>query len=59
MSDISDLLKDAANLFAQLAVEYENNNKNIQSQLSHLEVKTAENREALRTAAEAILKNLS
>jgi hypothetical protein len=59
MPDISDLLKDAANLFAQLAAEYENNEKNIQNQLSNLEVRTAENREALRTAAEAILKNLS
>ncbi len=59
MTDISALLTTAADIFAQLAEAYENDNKRTQNRLSHLEVKTAENREALRAAAEAILKNLS
>jgi hypothetical protein len=59
MSDISDLLKDAANIFAQLATAYEDDRKRTQDQLAHLENKTAENREALRAAAESILNNLS
>jgi hypothetical protein len=59
MPDISDLLKDAANIFAQLAAEYENDRKHTQDQLAHLETKTAENREALRAAAESIISKLS
>lgn len=59
MTDISDLLKEAANVFAQLAVEHENYNKCIQNRLNELEAKTVENREALKAAAEAVLKNLS
>ena len=59
MPDISDLLKNAANIFAQLAAEYENDRKHTQDRLAHIESKTAENREALRAAAEAILKNIN
>jgi hypothetical protein len=59
MAYISDLLKDAANIFAQLAVAYEEDNKRTQDHLAYLETKTAENREALKVAAEAILNKLS
>ncbi len=58
MPNISDLLKDAANIFAQLAVAYEDDRKRTQDHLAHLEKKTAENREALRAVAESILNNL-
>ena len=59
MPDIGDLLKDAANIFAQLAAAYEDDRKRTQDHLCHLENKTAENREALRAVAESILKNLN
>jgi hypothetical protein len=59
MPDISDLLKDAANIFAQLATAYEEEQRSTRARLDHVEYKTAENREALKAAAEAILKNLS
>ena len=58
MPNISDLLKDAANIFAQLAAAYEDDRKRTQDHLAHLEKKTAENREALRAVAESILNNL-
>ena len=58
MYNISDLLKDAANMFTQLATAYEDDRKRTQDQLAYLENRTAENREALRAAAETILNNL-
>jgi hypothetical protein len=59
MPDISDLLKEAANVFAQLATAYEEEQRSTRARLDHIEYKTAENREALKAAAEAILKNLN
>ena len=57
MPDIVDLLKSAANIFAELAEAYEHDNDYINERIDAVENKTDKNREALR-AAESILTNL-
>lgn len=58
-TDVSDLLRNAANIFSQLAEAYEQDKRSNDNRLANIEVKTYENRKALKTAAELILDKLN
>lgn len=58
-TDVSDLLRNAADIFSQLAEAYEQDKRRNDNRLANIEVKTYENREALKAAAELILDKLS
>lgn len=58
-TDIVDLLRNAAGIFAELANAYEEDRRITNSRLDSLENKTERNREALTAAAEMILSKLN
>lgn len=57
-ADIGELLRDAANLFANLAATYESDRQRNECRLADLERKTQENRETMLAAAEMIFDRL-
>jgi hypothetical protein len=58
-TDIVDLLRNAAGIFAELANAYEEDRHITNSRLDYIESQTAKNREALKAAAEMILSTLN
>ena len=57
-NDVTKLLQDAANIFAQLASVVEGENKRLNDRIDHLENKAERNKETLKTIAQTILNNL-
>lgn len=57
-TDISKLLREAANTFVAIAEAYEQDMRQTEDHLAFIEQKTEENREALKSAADAILRTL-
>jgi cell division septum initiation protein DivIVA len=57
-NDVTKLLQNAANTFAQLATVIEDENRRLNDRINHLENKVERNRETLKTIAQTILDNL-
>ena len=57
-NEVGNLLKDAANIFAQLACAFEDEHERLTDRLAYLENKTEQNKSTLKAIAETILEKL-